>query len=67
MVSRSAGDAKRWRRSYVFGTRNAARVVDSHFPLVQGCDGECGLALCLWNARPFIIDDGTTREFKEPR
>jgi hypothetical protein len=53
--------------SYVFGARNAARVVDSHFPLVQGCDGECGLTLCHWNARPFIIEDGTTREFKEPR
>jgi hypothetical protein len=34
---------------------------------MQGCDGECGLALFLWNARLFIIDDGTTREFKEPR
>ena len=65
-VSWSAGHVKRWRRSYVFGASNAARVVDSHFPLVQGCDGKCGLALCLWNARPFIIDDGTTREFKEP-
>ena len=63
----SVGDVERWRRSYVFGGRNAERVVDSHFPLVQGCDGECGLALRLWNARPFMIDDGTTRDFEEPR
>ena len=64
-VSQSAGDKKRW-RSYVFGAGNAALVVDSHFPLVQGCDSECGLALCPWNARPFIIGDGATGEFKEP-
>jgi len=61
------GNAKKWGRSYLFGARNTARVVDSHFPLVQGCDSECGLALCLWNARLFVIDDGASREFKEPR
>ena len=66
-MSRSAWGAKRWKKSYVLGARNAAWVVDSHFPLVQGCDGERGLAVCLWNTRPFIIGDGTTRELKEPR
>ncbi len=66
-MSFSAGKAKKWRRSYFFGASNAARVVDTHFPLVQGGDGEGGLALRLWNARPFIIGDGATRKLKEPR
>jgi hypothetical protein len=57
---------REWRISYVFGARDATRVVDAHFPLVQGRDSECRFALRLGNTCPIGIGDGATREFKEP-
>jgi hypothetical protein len=63
----SPGYKKCWRISYAFSARDATRVIDTHFPLVQGRDRERGFALCLGDARPFIIGDSAAREFKEPR